>query len=334
MSSRISASSARAPRDIRSASSTSASRPRPGRSARASRTPWAWRSPRSCWRRSSTAKAAAIVDHHTYCFVGRRLPHGRHLARGLLARRHLKLGKLIVFYDDNGISIDGKVVGLVHRRHAEALRGLRLARDEECRRTRCRSGRRRHQEGARAARISRRSSAARPSSAGARLTSRAPSPRTARRWARKKWRNARKTLGWESPPFVDSGRHPRRLGSQGSGRRRREEVECASSSATSANIPRGGAEFERRMKGDLPANWAGDRAGSAGRGRRGHGLRRRRAPRRSSRSTCSGPKLPEMLGGSADLTGSVNTQRKDSVDLTTRELQAATTSTTACANSA
>ena len=29
-----------------------------------------------------------------------------------------------------------------------------------------------------------------------------------------------------------------------------------------------------------------------------------------------GPKLPEMLGGSEDLTGSVNTKRKDSVDLT------------------
>ena len=40
----------------------------------------------------------------------------------------LRLGKLIVFYDDNGISIDGKVERLVHRRHAEALRGLRLAR--------------------------------------------------------------------------------------------------------------------------------------------------------------------------------------------------------------
>ena len=29
----------------------------------------------------------------------------------------LKLGKLIVFYDDNGISIDGKVQGWFRRRH-------------------------------------------------------------------------------------------------------------------------------------------------------------------------------------------------------------------------
>ncbi len=47
----------------------------------------------------------------------RRLPHGRHFARGLLVRGYpgagqaQGLGKLIVFYDDNGISIDGKVSG-------------------------------------------------------------------------------------------------------------------------------------------------------------------------------------------------------------------------------
>ena len=54
----------------------------------------------------------------------------------------LGLGKLIALYDDNGISIDGKVDGLVHRRHAEALRGLRLARDRRRRRPRRRRGRR------------------------------------------------------------------------------------------------------------------------------------------------------------------------------------------------
>ena len=47
-------------------------------------------------------------------FVRRRLPDGRHLARSLLARRHAEAGKLIAFYDDNGISIDGKVVGWFH----------------------------------------------------------------------------------------------------------------------------------------------------------------------------------------------------------------------------
>ena len=67
----------------------------------------------------------------------RRLHDGRHLARSLLrSPARSKLGKLIAFYDDNGISIDGEVARLVHRRHAEALRGLRLARDARRRRPR------------------------------------------------------------------------------------------------------------------------------------------------------------------------------------------------------
>ncbi|MDN3520316.1 transketolase, partial [Halomonas ramblicola] len=53
----------------------------------------------------------SVVDHHTWCFVGDGcLMEGISHEVGSLAGTQ-RLGKLVVFYDDNGISIDGEVEG-------------------------------------------------------------------------------------------------------------------------------------------------------------------------------------------------------------------------------
>ena len=88
-----------------------ASRRPPARSGRASRTRLEWRLRRSCWRPEFNRPGHEVVDHYTYVFLGDGcLMEGiSHEACSLAGT--LGLGKLIAFYDDNGISIDGRVEG-------------------------------------------------------------------------------------------------------------------------------------------------------------------------------------------------------------------------------
>jgi len=258
-------------------------------------------------------EGAQIVDHHTYCFVGDGcLMEGiSHEAASFAG--HLKLGKLIVFYDDNGISIDGKTAGWFSEdtpKRFEAY-GWHVVKNVDG-----------HDAEAVAAAIKK-------------AKNRKDQPsiiccKTIIGWGAPNKQgtksahgealgpdevaNARKTLGWDSPPFVipddiraawdhrEAGAAAEKKWLRVFRRYKRE-------------FPTEGAEFERRMKGDLPADWseivqAAVAAGAAVTGSQ--------ATRASSQLVLNvlGPKMPEMLGGSADLTGSVNTKRKDSVDLT------------------
>ena len=94
-----------APPGIRSTATRSASRRRPGRSGRGSRRRSAWRSPSGCRRRGS----AGLVDHFTWVIAGDGCLMEGISQEAIDLAGHLRLGRLVVLWDDNRITIDGDV---------------------------------------------------------------------------------------------------------------------------------------------------------------------------------------------------------------------------------
>ncbi len=254
-----------------------------------------------------------IVNHHTYVFLGDGcIMEGiSHEACSLAGT--LKLGKLIAFYDDNGISIDGKVAGWltdntpkrfeaygwqviknVDGHDAEALgKAIRRARSNKnqptliCCKTIIGFGA--------------------PNKQGSKSTHGEP-------LGKDEVAAARVQLGWPHAPFeipedVRSAWDRRAAGA------RAEKAWRQRFNRYKREQPQLAGEFERRMSGKLPASWAGIAAQAAA---AAAGVAAPQATRASSQVVLNalGPGLPELLGGSADLTGSVNTLRKDSVAVT------------------
>jgi len=124
----------------------------------------------------------------------------------------------------------------------------------------------------------------------------------------------RKAIGWPYPPFEI----PAELKGQWD---RREQGAAAEArwrelfARYRKEYPDLAAEFERRVRGDLPRGWS-DAARHAVEAARGE--TQPKATRQSSQAALNaiGPALPEFIGGSADLTGSNNTQYKASRQIT------------------
>jgi len=254
-----------------------------------------------------------VVDHYTYAFCGdgclmEGVSHEACSFAGTLG-----LGKLIVFYDDNGISIDGKVVGWftddtpkrfgaygwhvvpdVDGLNADAvLAAVKAARAEQerpsliCCKTIIGYGAP-HRQG----------------TAEAHGEALGPDEVAA----------ARKALGWEYPPFVV----PEEIRAAWDHRAKGTAAESSWRqlfARYATNFPELAREFERRMRGDLPANWqqlaeqvlqAALKQTAA------------QATRASSQAALNvlGPALPELLGGSADLTTSNSTLFKGARTIT------------------
>ncbi|MGB7213955.1 MAG: transketolase [Gammaproteobacteria bacterium] len=257
-----------------------------------------------------------IVDHYTWVFAGDGcLMEGvSHEACSLAGT--LKLGKLIVFWDDNGISIDGKtegwftddtparfraygwhVIESVDGHDPDSIKAaIEAARAERerptliCCKTTIGWGA--------------------PTKQGTAATHGAP-------LGEEEVAATRKALGWEPPPFVI----PEEIKAAWDATERGKAAEAewrARFERYRAACPELAAELERRMRGDLPEGWAEiaervtqEIAAEA----------KPLATRLASLRALEGfaPHLPELLGGSADLTGSNNTLHSGSKRISARE---------------
>ncbi|CAM2194412.1 transketolase [Paraburkholderia sp. A1RI_3L] len=251
---------------------------------------------------------AKIVDHHTYVFLGDGcLMEGiSHEACSLAGT--LKLNKLIALYDDNGISIDGDVVNWFHDdtpKRFEAY-GWHVIPHVDG-----------HDVDAVDAAIAQAKKSDRPTliccktviGKGAATKAGGHDVHGAALGA-DEIAKTREALGWKWEPFVI----PQDIYAAWDAKESGARFESAWNEAFAqykAKYPQEAAEFERRSAGKLPADWAQKaQAIIAGANERAETV----ATRKASQQTIEGlaAALPELLGGSADLTGSNLTNWKAS----------------------
>ncbi len=251
-----------------------------------------------------------IVDHRTWVFAGdgclmEGLSHEVCSLAGTLG-----LSKLVLVYDDNGISIDGPVAGWftddTPARFAaygwNVIRGVDGHDVAAVRRALASAAR----EEARPTLVCCRTVIGKgaPTKAGS-----AESHGAA--LGEKEVAATRAALGWPHAPF-EIPDHVRAAWDGREAGTRREAAWQARFAAYRAAHPALAAEFTRRMAGELPADFAAlARAFVAAQAARGETVATRKASQQAIEALA--PHLPELVGGSADLTGSVFTNWSGSV---------------------
>ena len=242
-----------------------------------------------------------IVDHHTYVFLGDGcLMEGvSHEACSLAGT--LGLGKLIVFYDDNGISIDGHVEGWFtdDTPGRFAAYGWQVIANVDG-----------HDPAAvEAALLAARAEKHKPTLICCKTVIGLGSPNKAgthdvhgAALGDAEVAATRAHIGWQHPPFEI----PAEVRDAWNARAKGEAIEADWNKRFAdyeAAFPALAAEFKRRMAGELPDNW---RATAAAALAHVVGKAENIATRKASQNAIQAlaPHLPELVGGSADLAGS------------------------------
>ncbi len=254
---------------------------------------------------------ATIVDHHTYVFLGDGcLMEGiSHEVCSLAGT--LRLNKLVLLYDDNGISIDGKVTGWftddtlgrfrAYGFHAESVDGHDIEAVSDA--------------------IARARRSDRPTLIACKTIIGKGSPDKAGRrgihgaaLGAESVAKARAELQWPYAPFEIPNEVYALMDARARGKSAQDAWKARFAAYRSAH-PADAAEFERVMSGDLPKAFGANFGAYIDQAvEKGEKLATRQASQRAIAALAA--ELPELLGGSADLTESNLTHWKSATTYT------------------
>ncbi len=250
-----------------------------------------------------------IVDHHTYCLAGDGCLMEGISQEAISLAGHLKLNKLIVFWDDNNISIDGPISlsdSTDQIQRFEASKWNTISVDG-------------HDHEAIAGAIEQAKNSDKPTLIACKTTIGYGAPNKAGTkdshgspLGPDEIAGAREALGWDSEPFKipEDVCDAWRIAGLRSAQKRKEWQKRLDGADSELR-----GEFERRQRGDLPSGFADaitqhkkELAEEAP----------KRATRKASQATLEviNGVVSETIGGSADLTGSNNTNTSQTAPIT------------------